>query len=55
MGKDKPEEFEAQYEREEGKTSPLLARLTKLIWHSGRVVILDSVVVAFVYYKLSSI
>jgi hypothetical protein len=42
MGKDKPEQFEAQYEREEGKTSSLLARLTRSIWHSGKVVILDS-------------
>jgi hypothetical protein len=42
MGKDKPDDFESQYEREEGKTSSLLARLTGSIWHSGNVVILDS-------------
>jgi hypothetical protein len=42
MGKDKPDDFESQYEREEGKTSSLLARLTRSIWHSGKVVILDS-------------
>jgi hypothetical protein len=42
MGKDKPEDFGPQYEREEGKTSSLLARLTGSIWHSGKVVILDS-------------
>jgi hypothetical protein len=42
MGKDKPDDFESQYEREEGKTSSLLARLKRSIWHSGRVVILDS-------------
>jgi hypothetical protein len=42
IGKEKPEQFDAQYEREEGKTSSLLARLTRSIWHSGKVVILDS-------------
>jgi hypothetical protein len=42
MGKDKPDDFEPQYEREEGKTSSLLAHLTRSIWHSGKVVILDS-------------
>jgi hypothetical protein len=42
MGKDKPEFFLSEYEQEEGKTSSLLARLTRSIWHSGKIVILDS-------------
>jgi hypothetical protein len=42
MGKDTPADYVHQYEKEEGKTSSLLARLTRSIWHSGKVVILDS-------------
>jgi hypothetical protein len=42
MGKDTPENYVHQYEREESKTSSLLAQLTRSIWHSGKVVILDS-------------
>jgi hypothetical protein len=42
MGKDKPEGYEHEYEKEEGPTSALLARLTRSIWHSGKLVILDS-------------
>jgi hypothetical protein len=42
MGKDKPQDWECDYEKEEGKTSSLLARLTRSIWHSGKVVVLDS-------------
>jgi hypothetical protein len=42
MGKDTPANYVHQYEKEEGKTSSLLARLTRSIWHSGKVVILDS-------------
>jgi hypothetical protein len=42
MEKDTPENYLHQYEKEEGKTNYLLARLTRSIWHSGKVVILDS-------------
>jgi hypothetical protein len=42
MGKDAPEDYVHQYEKEERKTSSLLARLTRSIWPSGKVVILDS-------------
>ena len=31
-----------EFEKEEGKTSSLIARLTRSIWHSGKVLILDS-------------
>ena len=42
MGKDTPDDYVHQYEAEEGKTSALLARLTRSIWHTGKLVILDS-------------
>ena len=45
MGKDTPEDYVHQYEKEEGKTSSLLARLTQFIWHSEKIV-------DFLYYKL---
>ena len=45
MGKDTPKDYVHQYEKEEGKTSSLLARLTQFIWHSEKIV-------DFLYYKL---
>ena len=42
VGKDTPPNYVHEYGKEEGKTSPLLARLTQLIWHTGTLVIPDS-------------
>ncbi|OEU23149.1 hypothetical protein FRACYDRAFT_233318 [Fragilariopsis cylindrus CCMP1102] len=40
VGKDTPPDYVHEYGKEEGKTSSLLARLTRLIWHTGKLLVI---------------